>query len=710
MYPLIALAILLIGALVAGGLFLLAQGVTWSDGLEFLFASLSVGILALGWVAFVLAEFGMFSLSLLGGIWLAWTVGFGWLARGRLRQELLALRNVRREETIGLALWVIMAGLLFFRPHEFIVGGADAGVYVNLGASIARTGGILIHDPTLASLNPALYPALLRPLPASEAVPYYVLPGFYVPGVPATKIIPQFYHLHPVWQAIGYALGGLEVELLVTPLWALLGCLAVYLTVRQLWGWKAALLALVGLSVTALQVWFARYPTSEMLTQYLFWTGVWAFTAWSGQRQPRGMWAALAGTALGQVFLTRIDMYFLLAVPLLVALWLRWSGERHRETWWFFVPLGLLTIHSLIHGVWLSRPYFYNLVRYGRWFVGYYLTIPVILLGVGVGLLIALDVRPGWRRRLVNWIMARRSLWLKGIAALIGVLAVYAYFFRPRLGQVITYAYWYGGGHQVPLLDHENMVRLGWYLSPLGIVISVCGICWMIIRETRRRTAFLLGAGIFFSLFYLWRIQNNQHQIYTMRRYVPVVVPFFTIGGAYIVNWLHENVKGKSRWFGVGLALIWLLGLLASARGFVSQVDYEGLITQVARLNTVLEPHSVLIFNDSAPVGLGDFMGTPLRFLYGHDVFTLRDPEALSRAHFEQAIHRWRAEGREVYWIAVPEGYRWPGDESDLAFLGGHRLTSTVLEGTYEHKPQALINLVWEMSLSSAGIHPGEEE
>ena len=35
-------------------------------------------------------------------------------------------------------------------------GGADVGVYVNLGANISRTGSILITDPTLATLDPAL--------------------------------------------------------------------------------------------------------------------------------------------------------------------------------------------------------------------------------------------------------------------------------------------------------------------------------------------------------------------------------------------------------------------------------------------------------------------------------------------------------------------------------------------------------------------------
>ena len=167
-----------------------------------------------------------------------------------------------------LAVWLIAAGVLFFRPHEFVVGGADAGVYVNLGASIARSGSIVLDDPLLASFGKALEPALLRELPAPEYTPYYYLPGFYVPDAPPGQIIPQFYPLYPVWQAVSYTLGQVQGELYFTGLWAVLSCLAAYVFVRRLWGWKAALLALGTLSLTGLQVWFARYPTSEMLTQY----------------------------------------------------------------------------------------------------------------------------------------------------------------------------------------------------------------------------------------------------------------------------------------------------------------------------------------------------------------------------------------------------------------------------------------------------------
>jgi hypothetical protein len=699
--PLTILAIIA-AALLPGALAVSLWGKRFrADPLEFLFAGLALGILIFGWLALLLAELGYFSLAILGVFWGAILLTLGWLWRARRRSPApVTAWHVNRWEIAALVLWAFVAVWLYFRPHEFVMGGADAGVYVNLGANIAHTGGILIHDPTLAALNPSLYPTFLRPLPPDELTPYYLMPAFYVPGTPAGLIIPQFYHLHPVWQAVAYALGGLRAELLMTPLWGFLGALAIYFTTRRFWGWRAGFLALTALSVTALQVWFARYPTTEMLTQYLLWTGIWALIAWMDKQEPRSLWAALAGAALGQVFLARIDAYVLLILPGLVGLWLWWTHDLRRQDAWFFAPFLLLTAHSLIHGVFLSSPYFFSLFRYGRGLISHSLVILFVLVGLVALALIVLSLRPLLRTRAVAWVAARQSLWVTAAAILLATVAVFAYFVRPHLGEVKTSAYWYGGG-EIPNLDRENLTRLGWYLGPAGIALGVAGMCWMLLKDLNRRTVFLLGTGLFFALLYLWRIQANPHQIYAMRRYVPVVLPFFIITAAYLINWLYVNLRGKMRWFvSIGLTLIWFSGILLSARGFVSQIDYRGMIDQLDRLNAALPPHSVLIFGDSAPIGAGDQLGTPLRFLYGHDVFTLRSSDELDGARFAEAIRDWQRAGRTVYWAGMPGGPEWPLASPTLGLSSDYSVAVTILEHAYDHKPTALSAEKWLIPLA----------
>jgi hypothetical protein len=672
------------------------------DPLEFLFAGLAFGVLIVGWLALVLAELGYFSLGRLAALWglLVLVLGWQWRQRVRFRSASSATWRFNRWEAAALALWLVVASWLFFRPHEFVAGGADAGVYISLGANIAKTGAILIHDPLLAALDPSLYPALLREMPPGEVAPFYLLPGFYIPDASAGLVIPQFYPLHPVWQAIAFAVGGLRVELLMTPLWGLLGALTVYFTVRRLWGWQVGLLTVGALSLSALQAWFARYPTAEMLTQYLLWTGVWALVAWVEGRSPQGLWAALAGGALGQVFLVRIDMYALLVLPVFVGYWLWRTHGWQRQRLWFFGLFGLFAGHSLAHGALLSSPYFYGLLGYSVRLMRQFWIPGAGLLGLTVVIFLMGVWRPALRQRLFSAIAARRQLWVTIAAILLLGVAFYGYFLRPHWSQVKTFAYWYGGG-AIPNLDHENLLRLGWYLGPGGIALGVAGACWLLIKGLNRRTVFMWGIGIFFSLLYLWRIQANPHQIYTMRRYVPVVLPFFIIAAAYLIHWLNFNLMGKKRWLvSAGLTVVWLSGIVWGARGFVSQVDYRGMVGQLDRFAVTLPPHSVLIFGDNAPVGVGDGLGTPLRFIYSHDVLTLRNSETLNREAFAETIRGWQRAGRRVYWAAVPERSAWPLADAMLGPATEHRFETLILEHAYDHKPTLIIAEKWQFAIS----------
>lgn len=702
---------------IAGAAFLPGMLLLWlagqrrvADLVAFTFAALSLGLLIFGWIALVLAEAGWYSLSRLALIWsvvvLALVCGCLIARQRRAFTDAHAVPRLHldRWEAVALGVWLLAACVLYFRPHQTITGGADVGVYVNLGANISRTGSILIADPTLTTLDPALDAAFLRALPSSEGAPHYLLPGFYVPGAPRGQIVPQFYPLHPVWLAVGYDLGGIRAALLMTPLWGLLGTLAVYMAVRRLWGWKVGLLALIALSLTALQVWFARYATAEMLTQYLFWTGVWALIGWVDDEEPYWLWPAIAGMALGQVFLTRIDMYGLLVAPIAAAVW-RWKTRSWRRTdALFFGPLILLALHSLLHGVFQSGPYASGLFRYGQQLIRSFLE-PLTLLGLLlVATLILFGIVRIRRRGRPNWRRIQGQPWGWIGALLVIALALYAYLVRPHLEPVLTYVYWYGGG-QVPDLDRENLVRLGWYLSPLGVALGVLGAAWMLVKEVNRRTAFLLGAGLFFSLLYLWRIQANPHQIYAMRRYVPIVLPFFVVAATYLIYRISTLRRKPAHWFSLGLTLLWLFGIVWSSRGFVSQVDMRNAITQMDELNTLFAPRSVLLFGDVAPVGMGDLLGTPLRFQYGHDVYPLRVPEALDATLFVEALARWRDAGRQVYWIGVPDGPSWPGP----AILGPTReftYEAVVLENTYDHKPTRVDVTPWRITVAPVATQP----
>jgi 4-amino-4-deoxy-L-arabinose transferase-like glycosyltransferase len=479
-----------------------------------------------------------------------------------------------------------------------------------------------------------------------------------------------------------------------------LAALAIYMTARALAGRVTAVLALLALLLMALQVWFARYPTTEALTQFLLWAGLWATVMWLGESQPARLWAFLAGMTLGSIFLVRIDVLILLPLFgfLVVALWAR--GWR-KSDWWFLIPFMLLVAHSFVHAIWLSAPYFYEHIGFGLLLLWKNLLIPFGAVLLGITFLAAVYL---FRDRSSALRRYRKPL----LAALIGVVilyAVYGWFVRPLTAEAVLQPDIYSEG-LILLTNHENWLRLGWYLSPLGIWLAVFGSCLLLWRA-EWKTALLLAVGFLFAAIYLWNVRANPHQIYVMRRYVPAVAPYFIFSAAYLLGDLLKRARGMQKeisWQGVGflavgflLSVAWLVGLGWSARGFISQIDHKNVVAQLDELNQELEPGSVLLFNDQSPVGLGDFWGTPLKFIYGHDVFTLRELESVDDGRLAESIKSWQNNGRSVVWIGDPA---WLA-ENDFQFHERMReIQSHRLESSYEHKPQAVVHAKWMLPMA----------
>jgi hypothetical protein len=521
------------------------------------------------------------------------------------------------------------------------------------------------------------------------------MPAFHVIGEPPGQIIPHFYHLHPAWQAVAYSLAngnanGVQAELLLPGLWALLGALAIYLTVRRIAGWETALLALTGLSLNALQVWFARYPTTETLTQFLLWAGLWSLSVWIEDPRSRPLWGLLAGLALGQSFLVRIDMLFVLPVLGLFGVWL-WARTGWKQAYnWFFLPLLLLILHSLWHAFWQSRPYFFELFGFALSLLRVNWYIPV---GAGIGGILLLLGLGRYRHHFIRLGRFQRQF-LAGLILVVVVWSLYNWFVRPYLGEISFWNDPYSTA-ALPQLNHENLIRLGWYLSPVGIWLGVAGI-GLLIWQVDRKTAVMLSISLFIALIYLTNIRANPHQIYAMRRYVPAVMPIFIMGGACFLGRLAARKKIWLSGTALVLALAWLGGFGWLARGFISQVDYQGILPQFSQFDDQIAPGSILIFNDPAPVGQGDFIGTPLRFLKEYNVLTLRDPGALDEQLFSQTVRQWQAQGYAVYWLNVPGGFEWPSSDLTLSEAGAYDIQTKALEGAYFNRPSQLNTLHWQ--------------
>ena len=80
----------------------------------------------------------------------------------------------------------------------------------------------------------------------------------------AAEVVPQFYHLYPATLGFLGRLAGQAAMTNLNPLLAVVSVLGVYLLGRRLAGVAAGVVAAAVLGVSMMQVWLAKYPTTEI--------------------------------------------------------------------------------------------------------------------------------------------------------------------------------------------------------------------------------------------------------------------------------------------------------------------------------------------------------------------------------------------------------------------------------------------------------------
>ena len=631
-----ASAILIVGFVTAVLLFTAVLLLIWakvsptSDWPEALFAAFMGTVIFTGWVSTVLMTFGWFSLSAVAAALLLAGAGlFGWQRPFHRPQ----FAPPKWPEWLLIVL-LLGSAVVYFQPHEYVLGGIDPGGYMNIAATAVRTGDFIITDEWSGLLRE--FPeATLREQPAQWRTRYLQFVGWYIDDNDPTRVIPQFFPFHPALLAVGISLAGLYGGLLVTPLWGTLGLAAIFFLARQLFNRNIGLLTAALYAITPIHIYFARYPATEPLTLLLIFTGLIGFQAVWDEKPGKTAWAVLGGAAFGVAFLTRIDLPL---VAILIGGWLilvYWQ-QRWGPGWrWFALTGGAITAHAFISAILLNAPYLWN--TYGnllnvirrQWVVQ-------ILLGVAVGLGLVgiwLMWRYPWgqfrQSRLANFVNGRSFRWV--LAGGIVLLSLFAYFVRPLLQPATSFISW-PSGNTAWILDGENWVRLGWYLTPLGLALATLGLAWLLRTANYNRLGLFLSVGLVTTLQYVYKMFNTPYHIYTMRRYVPIVLPMLMIYTAVGLIALFQTRSRLAKVAASTLAIALMAGMLYQSRFVLPLREYQGAVAQLETVAQSLDPEAILVFNEPATATFSDTFGPPLKFMYGHDVITIRedDPAFLS--------------------------------------------------------------------------------
>jgi hypothetical protein len=577
---------------------------------------------------------------------------------------------------------VALAAFMFFPGFEYATGDRDPGAYVEHAVAIQRTDGVAFRDD-LAEVD----------LPEGVRIPGW--PAMWAKPGEKGLIFPQFYHLWPSLLATSKDVGGFFALFNTGPV---LGVVAVALAVsvaRRLAGLPAAWTVAALLPTNMLEVWQAKYPSSEIFGQMLFLGvllgAVLAFTA--GSRVA----AAGAGFLLGLCYLERADA--------LLAVLMAWGGlcvlialrKFDARAWFFALAAAAVLPYGLYQAYGLAR--IYTLANGVP-------TLPQVgLLMVFPGLLaFGLAHQRTFIDRFLEVINAqatRRRLGHVFLAACVALMVIGA--LRPKLfGK--TYGL-VGYGADIRTYDEINLYRLSWFFSEAGLAMMLVGVGYIALRRWRPESWMVLLPTVVLLVIYSWHLRNSPYLMWATRRYVTTVVPGMVIligcGVALCVLLVRRYA---SRFVAISVAGVIVAGLgqvgLRQSLPLRSH-DENGGSLEVAMKIADLAGNAKGVF---LWPNVGGCCKSPSH-LFGGPVFAIAGqssallPGDVSKAAplVARYVEHFGGSGRPVFWVTRPQKPlpAVPGVEWKLVLD-----TEGVLphwEETYETRPKKRNDYVYEV-------------
>jgi hypothetical protein len=462
----------------------------------------ATGLLAL--TSLFLANLGGHSLPLVALGTTVLVVGLGLLVRlvpGRPRLVV---------DVAGLVLAAgvgLLALVLSFPGFPYGIADKDPGVYVIHAHSIAREGTTVVTDEVVAD-----------GMPTRSYTTGARFPGIWVDADDPTLSRPQFFHLYPALLATAADVAGTAGIANTNVALAALAAMAVALAVRRAFGMPAAAIAGVLLATNMLQVWQAKYPTTEMLVQALLVTALLAAlvsleTRW---RPP----AAVAGGLLVVTFLARPDGLLLVLGGLAGCAAIAAVHGWDRRLGWFLAGVGITFPYAALQAWSWNRAYSDEND----------LPTPGLVLAAAAVLLVgAIGCRAVLRRPIAQVVDRWSGRWgerrlEQAVGATLAVLTIaflLLCWFREDLLGVDHFQY---NQDYVRSWDEVNLERLTWFLTVPGLLLAVAGVLVLGLRRWQASRWMVVLPMVALAPVYLWAARNSPRLMWWGRRYVPSVL------------------------------------------------------------------------------------------------------------------------------------------------------------------------------------------
>ena len=523
--------------------------VGWMEA-AMLFVAAGVGLTA--WVSLVLAQIDGHDLpqvTLLTALALTAVVVIAWRhpSRPRFRFDLTELLLV-----VAIA---VVSVVMYSPGFPYAFTDKDPGVYVSHGMAISREGTLSYYDEIA---DAALDRSVQHTLHSGSR-----FPGFWTGGDSnPTEVLPQFYHQWPALLGTAADIGGFGAVANLTPVLAGLSTIAVVLAIRRgvgrnRFGTAAAAFAGLLLATNMLQVWQAKSPSTEILTQ-LYLAGA-TLAVVIAIRSRWALAAGLAGMLTGLMFQVRADGFLLVLLAIGVGGVIYALGRWDRRATWFAVGMALPLPTAIYQAFWAAE--IYSEVN----------SVPSLPKLVGVVLLVVVGAVVGRRllsgrlsdqvRRVSEPVALRRAEYTVGIAlvAVYGLLLILGWFRPTLLGEDFFLAQ---GVTKERSYDEINLLRLSWFFTPFGLIVMWAGLCVVALRRWNATIWALVVPGLVLLPIYVWNARVSPQLMWWGRRFVPVVIVAVVALIAIALAWTFTR-RGRWRLEAAAASLVALAVLLS---------------------------------------------------------------------------------------------------------------------------------------------------
>lgn len=516
-----------------------------------------------------------------------------------------------------MAMWFALWLLVFGIGHRFeeVEGLRDPGVYTATGIELARTHDLGWRDPLVEKFG---FKAVQHFFEDSQnfynGKPRWLrFAGFYVDDPGTGHVTPQFLQGYALWMSLADKVGGVRGTQCLNAAFGALALLAFFCVMRKIVSPAAAGFGTLLLCFNTAQLWFARFPSNELMIQALLWGAVLLF-AWGMDEEeesragmPAPLWGGLL--LLFVAALCKVAAWVFLPVA---AFYFGLAGCRHREkiripaAVFVFTLAGLLiTLHAGVYA-----PFY----AYGSWMftvrplgiayaaVPFYFSV-ISGLAVTAGAMLCPAGR-GLARFAPRFVVPA----VVGIVT-IALVATYLYQRHGYLGSGKNAGIW---------AEKTNLYEFGLYFGPLGLALAAIGLALLFSRIRRPGIGLLLILLLASSSFIVKRNLDAFHP-WVARRWVIFLVPMVCAGAGFVpaLIWGYGNVLWRKLTAGA-CAVVICVSMGQQGAALTKSRDFEGALESLGSLAEKLNPSELILTH---PTGRILQWGPFLKATYGLDIY-----------------------------------------------------------------------------------------